>query len=215
MTPMDQEKKSARQGARIAAGVLLASALAVAAFVFFRPRPEPYTPVQVDQEQLSRIEDKSHDAPVYAPKEIIIPAIGVSTKIINVGKTRTGHMDVPQNLTDTGWYDLGPKPGEAGNAVIAGHVNGRGNVQAVFWDLRELEKGDDVYVIDESGQKLHFQVVDRQIYPENDSPIEHIFGDTDRTRLNLITCSYNEEAGRNADRLVVFTERVYDVTPAI
>lgn len=35
----------------------------------------------------------------------------------------TGQMDVPNNVTEVGWYEFGPKPGQAGSAVLAAHVD--------------------------------------------------------------------------------------------
>ncbi len=169
-----------------------------------KPSPEALNTV------VSQIEEKKSEAPVFLPSRLIIPELSIDTKIVEVGQTAAGNMDVPQNLVDVGWYKYGVKPGEKGNAVVAGHVNGRGNKKAVFWYLKTLEVGDDVYVVDNSGQKLHFRVVDSQVYPADNSPLEYIFGATEKTRLNLITCSFNDEAGRNSDRRVVFTERVFD-----
>jgi len=48
-------------------------------------------------------------------------------------------MDVPKGLNNIGWFNLGPRPGENGNAVIDGHYgvwkNGKG---AVFNNLHKL-----------------------------------------------------------------------------
>jgi len=48
---------------------------------------------------------------------------------------------VPEGPTDVAWFDLGPRPGEAGSAVIAGHEGWRDGIVAAFDDLHELQKG--------------------------------------------------------------------------
>ncbi|MYL21216.1 sortase [Halobacillus litoralis] len=140
------------------------------------------------------------------PKRIEIPAIEVNAPIQALGYTDEGGMAVPANLTDTGWFEPGTKPGNQGNSVIAGHVDGRSG-PAVFFDLKELSQGDEIYLYDDEGTRLTFTVEKTASYPFQDSPIRELFGPSSDQRLNLITCtgSYNQEASTYSERLVVFT----------
>ncbi len=62
-------------------------------------------------------------APVSFPKILSIPKLEVNAEIETVGLDNKGAMDVPKNAMNVAWYNLGPKPGEKGNAVMAGHLD--------------------------------------------------------------------------------------------
>src|SRR5579864_1086732 len=55
------------------------------------------------------------------PAHLTIPAIGLSASVESVGLTKTGAMAVPSNTNNVGWFSLGYRPGEVGNAVLTGH----------------------------------------------------------------------------------------------
>ena len=57
------------------------------------------------------------------PVRLEIPAIQVDAFIELVGLTPQDAMDVPKGWMNAGWYHKGFRPGEAGNAVIAGHLD--------------------------------------------------------------------------------------------
>ena len=81
------------------------------------------------------------------PVRLKIPSIKVDAAVEHVGLTADGAMDVPKDYDNTAWYRLGPRPGEPGNAAIAGHVDSsKKNGRAVFWDLTKLKPGDEVFV---------------------------------------------------------------------
>ena len=81
------------------------------------------------------------------PTRISIPSLGVRAKVIEVGQAADGSIATP--ATDpaeaTGWYRLGPTPGELGTAVIVGHVD-TDSQPAVFHRLPELRKGELIEV---------------------------------------------------------------------
>jgi LPXTG-site transpeptidase (sortase) family protein len=141
------------------------------------------------------------------PAKIKIPAIKVDTFVERVGVTKDGLMDVPKNIWNTGWFGNGGyRPGDPGNAVIAGHLDAPGT-KAIFWDLDKLKAGDKVILTDQAGKQLTFEVVDKQVYPYNDAPLQQIFGPSPQAHLNLITCGGTfDRASRNYNkRLVVYT----------
>ncbi|WP_234448086.1 class F sortase [Virgibacillus salexigens] len=71
-----------------------------------------------------------------------------------------------------------------------------------------MKIGDEVNITGEDGRTLTFEVVDRQVFPKDDAPIEDIFGYTSRRMLNVITCigTFDHSIGGRTERLVVFTE---------
>lgn len=144
------------------------------------------------------------------PSRLLIPHIEVDTHVQLVGLTQTKNMAVPNNFTDVGWYRLGFAPGVYGNAVIAGHLdNGKGK-SAVFENLHKLQIGDSVYVINNAGEKLEFQVTGSERYDYDNAPVQEIFGPADEARLNLITCDgvWDNSKRIYDKRLVVYTKLV-------
>lgn len=146
------------------------------------------------------------------PVRLEIPAILVDANIEAVGLTDQNAMDVPKGWMNAGWYAKGFRPGEPGNAVIAGHLDSNTGGPAVFWSLHDLAPGDEVFVTYSSGLRLQFQVNGNQIYDyDADGPIiETIFGPGQTADLNLITCKGSWDYGNAtySKRLVVFTTLV-------
>lgn len=146
------------------------------------------------------------------PAHLIIPRIGVDAPVENVNIQSNGDLGTPvQNPWEgVGWYSNGPRPGEAGSAVIDGHLDRPGGYPAVFWYLREVQVGDMIMVVDANGKTLHFQVTRTAAYPPLAAPLQEIFGDTGGTYLNLITCAgtWIPAQHQTTLRLVVYTTLV-------
>ena len=139
------------------------------------------------------------------PVRLRIPALGLMTAIEPVG-LRAGAMDVPTNVWHVGWFHLGPRPGDVGNAVIDGHLDSTTG-PAIFLDLHNLRVGDRIYVTDRAGIERGFVVTDLHSYRLTDAPLARIFGPTTGRHLNLITCSGTWQAWEHLydQRLVVYT----------
>src|SRR6266480_3492557 len=149
-------------------------------------------------------------SPVPPPfVRLLIPAIGVNAPIESVGVRPDGTMETPAQRpwNDVGWYNSGPRPGERGSAVIAGHLDRPGGNPAVFWRLRDLHVGDSVLVVDASGTTLRFHVTRLMYYPPQDAPVQDIFGNTAGSFLNLTTCAgdWIPTEHQTALRVVVYT----------
>ncbi len=140
---------------------------------------------------------------------LLISAIGVNASIESVGVRPDGAMETPAQRpwNDVGWYNSGPRPGERGSAVIAGHLDRPGGNPAVFWRLRDLRVGDGVLVVDASGKALRFHVTRIIFFQPQDAPVQDIFGNTAGSFLNLTTCAGNwiPTQHQTALRLVVYT----------
>jgi LPXTG-site transpeptidase (sortase) family protein len=143
------------------------------------------------------------------PVQMTIPAINVNAAVQEVGVTPNGTMDVPSNAVDVGWYKLGRSPGEIGNAVMAGHFDGKKGEPGVFNDLDKLQPGNKIYVKDERGMTTTFVVRESREY-NPDADAADVFGSSDgKAHLNLITCegTWNKLKNSYSHRLVVFTDR--------
>lgn len=147
--------------------------------------------------------------PALGTSRLRIPKINVDALIENVGLTSDGVMDSPKGPDETGWYNLGPKPGEIGSAVIDGHSGWKNGIPAVFDNLHKLSKGDKIYVEDEGGAVVTFIVRESRKYnPSADA--SDVFLSTDgKVHLNLITCGgiWDKISRSSSERLIVFADK--------
>jgi len=148
------------------------------------------------------------------PVRLRIATIGVDANIQPLGRNAKGQMDIPKGddaYIDAGWYSLGVKPGEIGAAVIDGHLDTRSLIDpGVFRKLDQLQPGDIVETIDDTGALFRFKVTG-SVELNSDSDTTQVFTSSDgKAHLNLITCSGDwQQSQRQYDkRLVVFTELI-------
>lgn len=149
----------------------------------------------------------SNDA--LEPVQFSIPSLDVeSVEVESVGLDKENKMDIPKNENNVAWYNLGVKPGEMGNAVIAGHYDKKSGDPSVFYDINKLKKGDELVVTDAKGKKLTFEVTEVKTYELSKFPLEEVFGKNSKPRLNLITCEGNFDTNSKlySHRLVVYSE---------
>lgn len=143
------------------------------------------------------------------PLRLKIPTINVDAAIKNVGLTSNGSMDITESQDDVAWYKLGPRPGENGSAVIAGHFGLRNQKGSVFDNLHKLHPKDKIYIEDDKGTIISFVVRESKSYdPQADAPA--VFGSNDgQPHLNLVTCEgvWDEASKTFSKRLVVFTDK--------
>ena len=118
-------------------------------------------------------------------------------------------MDVPKTDHTVGWYKLGYKPGEKGNAVFAGHLDKADGSPAVFWKISDLKAGDKIMTTDSKGKSYTFTVTRLTKYPYDAFPLNEVFGNSDKAKLNLITCegAWNSAERIYSHRLVVYSQR--------
>lgn len=148
-------------------------------------------------------------APVGAPARIRISRIALDVAVEEVALTEQGSMDVPKDPMHAGWYALGPRPGAAGSAVVAGHVDWFDGATAAFADLRDVRPGDAIVVQDDAGAEVSFIVREIRAF-DAAADARDVFVSADGgAHLNLITCDgpWDAEAGQYAERLVVFADK--------
>jgi len=146
---------------------------------------------------------------VGKPTHLKIPKINLDSVVEFVGLTPDGTMDVPKERTNVAWFELGPRPGEDGTAVIAGHYGLNNKKKSAFDNLYKLRKGDKIYTEDDKGIITAFVVRGNRRYdPEADA--SSVFGSNDdKSHLNLVTCEgeWDEVSESYPTRLVVFTDK--------
>jgi LPXTG-site transpeptidase (sortase) family protein len=146
------------------------------------------------------------------PVRLKIPSIKVNAVIRYVGIDSKGAMGVPQLPSETAWYMLGPKPGQEGSAVIAGHVNWWYGTTGVFQNLKKLKAGDKITVQDDRGVETTFVVRGTRNYGQKDDPTGVFVSSDGKAHLNLVTCAgvWDRLTQMYNKRLVVFADKVED-----
>ena len=145
---------------------------------------------------------------VAEPVSVSIPAIDVRSDLLRLGLNDDHTLEVPPLAADSraGWYTGSPRPGQAGPAVILGHVDSAEYGPGVFFDLGALHPGDRVDVARADGTVAAF-AVDRVVsYPKSDFATLDVYGNTPGPELRLITCGGEFDAAQRSyeDNIVVF-----------
>jgi hypothetical protein len=143
---------------------------------------------------------------VAKPVWVSIPAIGIKkTTLIHLGLNKNGTLQVPHTTTVAGWFTGGPRPGEVGSAVIAGHVDSKTGPGIFFW-LRALKPGDKVYVGRADGTMAIFTVTREHMYAKDRFPTKAVYGAVPDAELRLITCGgiFDRSTGSYLSNVVVF-----------
>jgi Sortase domain len=147
--------------------------------------------------------------PVARPVALIIPAIGVRTPLIRLGRTPQGTLEVPSSTSVAGWYTGSPRPGEIGSAVIVGHIDSLVG-PGVFFRLRLLRPGDLVYVRRSDGTLAVFRVYAERMYAKTRFPTGKVYGPAPDAELHLITCGgvFDSATGSYLSNVVVYSVQV-------
>jgi LPXTG-site transpeptidase (sortase) family protein len=160
--------------------------------------PEPSTPEP-------EAPTKQHVDPRGEPARVVIPAIDVDVDLVRLGLQTDGAMQVP-DFGLAGWYTEGPKPGHAGPAVIAAHVDSRAGPD-VFYRLGDLTVGDEIHVVYDSGDDVTFLVDSSEQTPKDELPVDTIWPTTNDRLLTLVTCGgeFDRSVRHYRDNLIVYT----------
>jgi hypothetical protein len=144
-----------------------------------------------------------------APKAVMVWRLGIYAPIESVGLESDGSLEVPDDAAEAGWFDGGPTPGRRGSAVIVGHFDSRTG-PGVFFGLRKLRPGDEVGVVDRSGNEFVFEIdrveqVDKDLFPT-----KSVYAPTKEPTLRLITCEGDIDpvTGHYADNLIAYGKLV-------
>jgi LPXTG-site transpeptidase (sortase) family protein len=141
------------------------------------------------------------------PTRIKIPKIKVNSVIGAVTVDIKGKLGTPPltKPNQTGWYRFSPVPGEVGPAIINGHVSTQKG-PAVFDRLRELAKGDQIYVYRSDGKVTRFTVSGIEQASKKTFPTSRVYGNTTNSQLRLVTCGgvFNKTAHSYTDNIIVY-----------
>jgi LPXTG-site transpeptidase (sortase) family protein len=130
-------------------------------------------------------------APVAAvnttPARLVIPRINLDATIEARGLDANRNIQTAKDFRHVAWYDLGPAPGQPGDALINGHVNWWTG-DAVFTRLAQVRVGDVVIVVRADGANVRFKVTGMRTVPWN-ARVASLFASSPVATLTLITCT--------------------------
>jgi sortase (surface protein transpeptidase) len=140
---------------------------------------------------------------------VVIPSIGVDATMLKLGLNSDGSLMVPEDVHLTGWWGGGPYPGDPGPAVIVGHVDSYKG-PGVFYRLRDLKTGAQVYVSRPDGTVAVFRVDSMMEVPKTQFPTQRVYAPTPVPGLRLVTCGgvFNHDTGHYLDNIIVFAHLV-------
>jgi len=128
--------------------------------------------------------------PASVPTRVVIPAIGVSSDLLQLGLNPDRTVQVPplSRNSQAGWYRGSPTPGELGPSLILGHVDSAEYGPGIFFRLGALRQGNLVEVTRSDHTIGVFRIERVVSYPKNHFPTLAVYSNTDHAALRLITC---------------------------
>lgn len=124
------------------------------------------------------------------PVSMAIPAINVRSRLLRLGISTDGAMQVPAlpgQADDAAWYEYSAAPGQIGASVIEGHVDSYQG-PAVFFRLGALRPGDRINVTLADGITAVFRVTGVREYAKSRFPAKAVYDVRNYAALRLITC---------------------------
>ena len=172
------------------------------------PRPTALEPVPapVPQPMLADTFQSARTYPKVAePVRLRIPALRVNSPLQRLDLQADGSVAVPKSPDVAGWYERGPRPGQAGPAVLLGHVDSRSG-PGVFFDVARLPSGAVVEVDRADGSTVTFRVTKVSRVSKNRFPTDLVYAPTLEPTLRLVTCGGSFDATRRSyrDNVIAF-----------
>lgn len=177
------------------------------------PSPSPSQSTSPSAETPPSTDEAKPEGPLArsTPVSISIPAIDVTSSVIQLGTAKDGTLAVPQpgpDLDKAAWFENSPTPGQPGPSVIEGHVSTAQNGPSIFFDLAKLKIGDEILVDREDGTTVVFTIHATREFDKDKFPTKLVYGgDLSTPTLRLVTCSsFDPNVGHHTGNLVVFAE---------
>jgi sortase (surface protein transpeptidase) len=137
---------------------------------------------------------------------LAINAIGLNISLARTSLDSAGHLMVPANPNTAAWYTKGPKPGEAGTALVTGHLDSAAG-PGVFINLSKLKAGELIKVGKPDGTVATFRIDRLASYgQDNTFPWNEVYKTSGSAQLRIITCDgvYSKATGHYTRNLVVY-----------
>ena len=186
------------------------------------PTPEPPPATEAPPAEPAPAGDTAAPAPPTAPApeavaplpdsppvSLSVPAIGVTSSLLDLGLNADGTVEVPpldEPESKAGWYRNSPDPGSLGPSIILGHVDSKKYGPGVFYELGALQPGDTVEVTRQDNTVAVFTIDAVRSYPKSDFPTLEVYGNLDHAGIRLITCGgeFDPNASSYESNIVAF-----------
>lgn len=165
--------------------------------------PSPYGDVAVRDASVGAAAAVPADP---APARLLVDGLDIDAVVDAVGVQDDGSMVVPAEIDRVGWYRYGAAAGaEEGHAVLAGHVDAAGEGPGALFELRGVDIGTVITVVDEAGGEHTYEVVGRETIVKDVLPVDDIFARDGEHRLVVVTCGgpFIPELSSYRDNVVV------------
>ncbi len=186
----------------VAALVLAGTGLVVSALTAAPQTPPQPSLAVAPKFAAGGVTDPGDAAPPAGPSlpvELRVPAIDVTASVTPGGIDPDGSVQIPPaGKGIAGWYAPGPTPGEAGNAVLVGHVDSRTAGPGVFFNLGRLNPGEEITVRRNDGSVGRFRVDGVESYAKAAVPGDLVFGAATTPGLRLIPCGGDWDPARHS-----------------
>lgn len=140
------------------------------------------------------------------PTRVRVSTLGIDAPVAAVGiDLAKGELDVPVNISRTGWWRDGAAPGDARGAVlIGGHVDSARAGAGAFFKLKDATSRDRIQVVTSDGRTRTYRVTSVRKMPKDQLPTD-IWSLKGRARLVLVTCggTFDQAIGHYRDNVVV------------
>jgi hypothetical protein len=177
--------------------------LAAAAALTFTPTPAP-TVASAVPVPVAAVAAVAADAP------LALAAPGLwegAVRAEPLGLDAVGALAVPASARGLGWWADGPRPGEAGAAVVVGHVDLKGR-PGVFGRLATARPGA-VVTVTRGPRTVRYRVTRVDRYAKTGFPTDVVYRPTGAAELRLVTCGgrFDPRTGHYEDNVVVTAVR--------
>lgn len=115
-----------------------------------------------------------------------IPAMGLHTKLTQLGSTKQQTMQLPQPRR-AGWFTGSVAPGQPGVSVVAGFIRGNSQVPGVFAHLNKLKAHQQIAVRRADGKTATYRVDSIHTYASGHFPTDKVYIHTTKPLLRLVT----------------------------
>ncbi|HCU48390.1 MAG TPA: hypothetical protein DGG94_00905, partial [Micromonosporaceae bacterium] len=162
-------------------------------------------PISVERAQPVRTLERS------IPYKMVIKKISLWTMIDQIGLKPDGRIETPpyEKADRAAWYRNSPTPGEAGPAIILGHVDSKERIAAFFY-LSRIRPGDSIEIVRTDRSTAVFEVDSVEQFAKANFPTDRVYGPTDEATLRLVTCGGRYDIRRQSyvDNIVVFATMI-------
>lgn len=139
------------------------------------------------------------------PLRVEAPSAGIDVPLDLLSLTATNELEVPKDPDRAGWWRSAK---DQSPIVLVGHVDSMTG-PAVFYRVREMKRGDDIFLKLSDGTTRAFVVTSKEQFRKDSFPTDSVYR-AGSGELRLVTCggSFNRRSHHYVDNVVVFARPV-------